>query len=186
VWNAADDTLLSGMATGDADAAAAFVGRFQRRVYGLALTMTRDPRVAEDVAQEAFLRAWQHAEAYDSRRGSVTTWLLTITRNLAIDSLRVRRPVTLEPELLLALGPEADEVLPDGAALAGEDAARVRAALVELPEEQRRAIVLAGLYGLSAREVAERESIPLGTAKTRIRTAMRRLRALLGTEERTE
>jgi RNA polymerase sigma factor (sigma-70 family) len=185
VWNAADDTLLSGMATGDADAAAAFVGRFQRRVSGLALTMTRDPRAAEDVAQEAFLRAWQHAAAYDSRRGSVPTWLLTITRNLAIDSLRVRRPVTLEPELL-ELGLEADDVLPDGAALAGEEAARVRAALAELPEEQRRAIMLAGLYGLSAREVAERESIPLGTAKTRIRTAMRRLRALLGAEERTE
>jgi RNA polymerase sigma-70 factor (ECF subfamily) len=174
------------MATGDADAAAAFVARFQRRIFGLALTMTRDARIAEDVAQEAFLRAWQHAAAYDSRRGSVATWLLTITRNLAIDSLRVRRPTAVEPELLLELGPAADGITPDRAALASDDARRLRAALAELPDEQRRAIVLAGLFGLSGREVAEHEDIPLGTAKTRIRTAMRRLRVLLGSEERTE
>ena len=90
------------MAAGDADAASAFVGRFQRRVYGLALTITGEARTAEDVAQEALLRAWRHAAAYDPRRGSVATWLLTITRNVAIDMVRVRRPGGRRPRELLA------------------------------------------------------------------------------------
>ena len=92
MWSVADDALVAGMAAGDADAASAFVERFQRRVFGLAYTIVGDARAAEDVAQEALLRAWRHAGVFDPRRGSVTTWLLTITRNLSIDALRVRRP----------------------------------------------------------------------------------------------
>ena len=186
MWNASDDALLAGMTTGDPDAAAAFVARFQRRVFGLAITITRDRAIAEDVAQEALLLAWRHGAAYDPRRGSVATWLLAITRNLAIDVLRVRRPTIVDPEALLGLTGAADIRLPDQEALASEDASRLRGALEQLPIEQRRAIALAGLRGLSAREVAEHESIPLGTAKTRIRTAMRRLRDALRSEERAE
>lgn len=186
MWNAADDALLAGMTAGDPDAAAAFVARFQHRVFGLALTITHDRPIAEDVAQEALLRAWRHGSAYDPRRGSVATWLLTITRNLAIDMLRVRRPIVVDPDALLGLSGAGDFRLPDQSALAAEDARHLRGALEELPGEQRRAIVLAGLLGLSAREVAEHECIPLGTAKTRIRTAMRRLRTSLATEERAE
>lgn len=154
--------------------------------FGLALTITHDRPIAEDVAQEALLRAWRHGAAYDPRRGSVATWLLTITRNLAIDALRVRRPLVVDPDALVGFSGAADTRLPDQAALASEDAGRLRGALEALPSEQRRAIVLAGLLGLSAREVAEHENIPLGTAKTRIRTAMRRLRAALTSEERAE
>ena len=75
-----DEALLSGLAAGDADAATAFIRRFQARVFGLVLTIVRDEGTAEDVAQETFMRAWKHAHTYDSRRGRVATWLLTIAR----------------------------------------------------------------------------------------------------------
>jgi RNA polymerase sigma-70 factor (ECF subfamily) len=185
VWTVSDDALVAGLAAGDHDAASAFVRRFQRRVFGLARTIVADDRAAEDVAQEAFIRAWKHAGAYDPRRGSVVGWLLTITRNLAIDAVRVRRPVAFDPVALLGLdSPSADRDLAELAVLS-DDTARLRSALAKLPEEQRRAIALAGLLGYTAREVGEIEDIPLGTAKTRIRTALIRLRAVL-VEERIE
>lgn len=185
MWAVSDDSLLAGLATGDADAAAAFVQRFQRRVYGLALTILGDACAAEDAAQEAFVRAWRHAGAYDPRRGTVATWLLAITRNLAIDSIRVRRPVAVDPDAILALDLTESEPLPDELAALRDDADQLSTALATLPVEQRRAIVMAGLLGHTAREVSEAEGIPLGTAKTRIRTALLRLRSALSAE-RTE
>jgi RNA polymerase sigma factor (sigma-70 family) len=186
MWSVSDDALLAGLATGDPEAASAFVRRFQRRVFGLAMTIVGEPRAAEDVAQEAFLRAWRHAGAYDPRRGTVITWLLTITRNLAIDSVRVRRPVALDPEAILGLDLEGRERLPEELAALRDDADRLSAAMGRLPPEQRRALVLSGLLGFTAREVSEAEDIPLGTAKTRIRTGLLRLRAALVSEERAE
>jgi RNA polymerase sigma factor (sigma-70 family) len=179
VWAASDEALLAGFGTGDPAAAAAFIRRFQRRLYGLALLVVGDEGRAEDVAQEAFVRAWRHAGAYDARKGSVATWLLAITRNLAIDAVRVQqaRPadvVDLADLAVVATGPE-----PGEAAAVGADVDRMRSALVDLPAEQRRALVLAALHGLTAREVGEREGIPLGTAKTRIRSGMLRLRATM-------
>jgi RNA polymerase sigma-70 factor (ECF subfamily) len=185
MWSVADDALLAGMTAGDPDAAAAFVARFQRRVFGLAITIVGDPRTAEDVAQEALLRAWRHGSTYDPRRGSVVTWLLSITRNMAIDVMRVRRPTAVDPDTLLD-HLSTDDAGPPEMVVAYDDAERLRIALGTLPSEQRRAVVLAGIGGLSAREVAEREGIPLGTAKTRIRTAMQRLRLALVTPERAE
>ena len=185
MWSVSDEALLAGMATGDPDSAAAFVQRFQRRVYGVALTILGDSRAAEDVAQEAFVRAWRHAGAYDPRRGAVVTWLLTITRNLAIDAVRVRRPAVVDPDEILALDLSAAEPLPEELAALRDDADRLCAALAQLPSEQRRALVMAGLLGHTAREVSEAEGVPLGTAKTRIRTALLRLRSAL-TEERAE
>jgi RNA polymerase sigma-70 factor (ECF subfamily) len=186
VWSVSDDALLAGLGTGDAEAAAAFVRRFQRRVYGLALAVARDAALAEDIAQEAFLRAWRHAAAYDPRRGTVTTWLLAITRNLSIDALRLRRPVTIDPESLLVLHMPSSSRTPEDAATLNDDVTRLRAALTDLPPEQRRALILAAFHGQTAREVGETEGIPLGTAKTRIRTAMIRLRAALVSEGQTE
>jgi RNA polymerase sigma factor (sigma-70 family) len=95
-----DEALLSGLAAGDADAATAFTRRFQARVYGLVLTIVRDERTAEDVAQETFVRAWKHAHTYDPRRGRVATWLLAIARNLAIDVIRVKTAEPLDPDLV--------------------------------------------------------------------------------------
>jgi RNA polymerase sigma factor (sigma-70 family) len=97
-----DEALLAGLAAGDRGASAAFVRRFQRRAYGLARTIVGDSATAEDVAQEAFVRAWRYAASCDARRGTVLTWLLTIVRNVAVDQLRLMRPEPLDPELLAA------------------------------------------------------------------------------------
>ena len=118
MWTVSDDALVAGLASGDRDAASAFVRRFQRRVFGLARTIVADDRAAEDIAQEAFVRAWKHAAAYDPRRGNVAGWLLTITRNLAIDAVRVRRPIAYDPDALLGLDqPSGDRGPADLAAL---------------------------------------------------------------------
>ena len=182
VWEAADDALIAGVAAGDSGAATALVRRYQRRVFGLAVTVVGDRDLAEDVAQEAFVRAWRHAAAYDPRRASVATWLLTITRNLAIDCLRMRRSDPLDSDSLVALVGAAPGSEPSDLAVASTEADRLRRALRDLPEEQRRAVVLAAIGGRTSQEVSDVEGIPLGTAKTRIRTGMLRLRDALSGE----
>jgi RNA polymerase sigma factor (sigma-70 family) len=168
-----DDALLAGMAAGDADAAATFVRRHQARVFGLALTVVGAAAVAEEVAQEAFVRAWKHAESFDPRRGRAVTWLLAITRNLAIDVLRVRRDLPVDPEgmaQLMVAGDYSDR---------HADSDRIVAALRTIPREQAVAVILSVHFGLTAQEVSEHQRVPLGTAKTRIRTGLSRLRAEL-------
>ena len=188
MWEASNEALLAGFVTGDPDAAAAFIRRFQRRVFGLARSIVGDPGLAEDVAQEAFVRAWRHGLAYDPRRGSVPTWLLTITRNLAIDTARLRRPQPIDPETISMLGLEAEsmESSPTSMAEAHDDEGRLRAAIGRLPVDQRRALVLAAIGGRTAKEISEWEGIPLGTAKTRIRAGMGKLRASLADVRRME
>ena len=171
-----DEALLAGLASGDADDAAAFVRRFQRRVYGLAWTILRDADLADEVAQETFVRAWRYAAGYDPRRGRVAAWVLTIARNLAIDRARMRRIAPADPDVIASrLDLAGQDELPD----VGERE-RVRRALAALPEGQRRALVLAVYAGRTAREIAELDDVPLGTVKTRIRTAMHTLRGSLG------
>jgi RNA polymerase sigma factor (sigma-70 family) len=171
-----DETLLAGLASGDAEAAAAFVRRFQRRVYGLAVTMLRDAVLAEEVAQETFVRAWRHAATYDARRGRVPTWLLAIARNLAIDRARMRSPTPVDPDVIAS---ELDLAHVDSPIDVGERD-RLRRAIASLPDEQRRALVLATYAGRTASEIAELDGVPLGTVKTRIRSAMLKLRESLG------
>jgi RNA polymerase sigma factor (sigma-70 family) len=152
------------------------VRRFQARVFGLAVTMVGDHAVAEEIAQEAFTRAWRHAGAYDARRGRVTTWLLSITRNLAIDHLRAKRTQPLDPD---AIGDAERAMWATAARSAAErthgETDELREMLGDLPGEQRRALLLAALFGYTAREIGAIEQIPLGTAKTRIRAAMLKL-----------
>ncbi len=171
-----DEALLAGFGAGDRDAALAFVRRFQHRVYGVAVAVLRDTGLAEDVAQEAFVRAWRHAAAYDPRRGAVLPWLLTITRNLAIDSVRARKA------RLADLGDQpvrlaSSSAGPDEQAATADELERVRRALAAIPIEQQRAVMLATYAGLTASEVSDLEQVPLGTAKTRIRNGLIRLRA---------
>ena len=177
-----DETLLAGLGAGDADLAVAFVRRFQRVVYGVALTVTRDPVTAEDVAQQAFEQAWRHAQVYDSRRGSVRAWLTTIAHNLAIDVLRARTSAPVDPAELPALLTAVTDT-PERLAVARDSAAGLRRALAQLPGTQARAVAMAGIYGMTARQIAVTEGIPLGTAKTRIRDGMLKLRAALLPED---
>ena len=176
------EALLAGLASGDAEATTAFVRRFQRRVFGLALTILHDPGAAEEVAQETFVRAWRHGATFDARRGEVGTWLLTIARNLAIDALRMRRTEPVDPQLLLT-----DEVHPDDPVdeqvAREQEARRVLLATRRLPPEQQRALLLAAFQGRSAREISETEGIPIGTAKTRIRRALMKVRDELGVRD---
>ena len=177
----ADDALLEGLATGDTAVGLAFVRRFQRQVFGVALAVVGDSFLAEDVAQQAFERAWRRAHTFDASRGSVSTWLTTIAHNLAIDAVRSRKPTPVDPtDLLRLLGPDSDD--PDRRSAQSESAEELRRAIRGLPEEQARAVVMAGVYGMTAQEVAETEDIPLGTAKTRIRSAMAKLRVALNQE----
>ena len=177
-----DETLLAGLGAGDADLAVAFVRRFQRVVYGVALTVTRDPVTAEDVAQQAFEQAWRHAQVYDSRRGSVRAWLTTIAHNLAIDVLRARTSAPVDPADLPSLLTAVTDT-PERLAVARDSAAGLRRALAQLPGTQARAVAMAGIYGMTARQIAVTEGIPLGTAKTRIRDGMLKLRAALLPED---
>lgn len=175
-----DESLLAGLVSGDPEASAAFVRRFQGRVYGLAVAILGERDAAEEVAQEAFVRAWRHGATHDPRRGEVSTWLLTITRNLSVDLLRMRRPVPVDPGVFLASALPGSEAGPEERGMAAAQLRSLRGAVTELPDEQRRALVLAAVFGRTAREISEIEGIPLGTAKTRIRTALLKLRSLLG------
>jgi RNA polymerase sigma-70 factor (ECF subfamily) len=171
-----DEALLSGMAVGDEQAGLVFVRRYQRRLFGLAMGIVGDPGLAEDVAQEAFIRIFRHAVVFDSRRGSVSTWTLTITRNLAIDALRVRRGIPTDPGDQAFLRLVSTDQLPEEGALSTDALGQIRAALAVLPIDQRRVVLLAAMYGRTAAEIAEAEAIPLGTAKSRIRLGMAKLR----------
>jgi RNA polymerase sigma-70 factor (ECF subfamily) len=173
---ASDEALIAGMAAGDAYALATFVRRYHARVYGLALRVVDDSGLAEEIAQDAFMRAWRYAATYDARRGRVGTWLLTITRNLSVDAARLRRDFPVDPERLLVT--QTTEV--DEPRYGGDE--RLRAGLRALPAEQARPIVLSAVYGLTAKEIAAQEGIPLGTAKTRIRRGLARLRRSLAVQ----
>ena len=171
-----DETLLAGLGAGDADLALAFVRRFQRIVFGVAISVIGNPAAAEDVAQQTFEQAWRHAQVYDSRRGSVRTWLTTIAHNLAVDVLRARTSAPVDPDDLPALLTAVTET-PERVAVANDRAAGLRRELGRLPTPQARAVAMAGIYGMTAQQVADTEGIPLGTAKTRIRDGMQKLRS---------
>ncbi|HSD49533.1 MAG TPA: sigma-70 family RNA polymerase sigma factor [Actinomycetota bacterium] len=179
MWNLSDESLLAGLGAGDADASAAFVRRFQHRVFGLALSILRDRGAAEEAAQETFVRAWRHAGAFDPRRGAVAGWLLTIARNVSINMLPTRRVDPIDPELLSRDTGEHDK----GPEERVTDSELLSQALSRIPEDQRRAVVLAALYGFTAKEMSELDHVPLGTVKTRIRAAMMKLRAELGSSD---
>jgi RNA polymerase sigma factor (sigma-70 family) len=178
VWDVSDEALVAGLAAGDPDVTAVFVRRFQARVYGLALSITRQPEAAEEVAQDAFVRAWRYSASFDPRRGSAAAWLLGIARNAALDHLRslgrrLDRPVR-DPDGVLA-GVVGDEDL----ASPHDDLSTIAAELRALPVEQRETLLAAAYYGFTAREISEAWDVPLGTVKTRLRLAMHRLRSVL-------
>ena len=141
----------------------------------------RQPAVAEEVAQETFVRVWKHGgDNYDPRKGRVSTWLLSIARNLAIDVTRVRRLDPVDPEVISAeISMESQSPALDDVAVQPDERDRLRGAIAELPDEQRTALVQAAYLGRTAGEISAIEDVPLGTVKTRIRTAMMKLRSEL-------
>ncbi len=174
-----DDALLAAVAVDDDDAMAVLVRRYQRRVFGLAVSIVGDGALAEDIAQQVFERGGRPAPTIHPRRAAVSTWLHTITRNLAIDAVPARGSVPVDPHDLHERLPFLAGSDPaDAAAHRGEvdDAA---AELALLPVEQRRAVVLAVMGGRTAVEIGELEGIPVGTAKTRLRLGLAKLRAAL-------
>lgn len=181
-----DHALLNGFAVGDIEAGSAFVCRFQGRVYGVAISLLGDSGLAEDVAQEAFVRAWRKAAGYDSARGSVSAWLIRITHNLAIDTLRRHRSEPTDAQMVAALTPPTTAAAVEDAAVTSDLAAQAWAAVARLPAVQARALLQAAFYGRTTQQIALSEHIPLGTAKSRIRQGLRTLRAQLAELESTE
>jgi RNA polymerase sigma-70 factor (ECF subfamily) len=172
-----DEALVAAMAERHDASTVAFVRRYQRRIYGLARALVNDAGVAEEIAQESLVKAWRYASTYDPRRASVERWVLTITRRVAIDYLRRRRADPRDPVEFLNVAVASSDVPFDERVEHGDLRDRLQAALLDLPEEQRRAVVLASLHGRTAAEVADLEGIPLGTSKTRIRNGLLKLRA---------
>lgn len=171
-----DEELLARVARGDEGALAELYDRFARVAYGLAVRVLRDPALAEDAVQDAFLAVWRTAVSFDPRRGSASTWLLTLVHRRAVDLVRReerRRTDTLD-ELPVAGGDATDET-----AAIREQRRKVQTALVQLAPEQREALELAYYGGLSQSELAERLGIPLGTVKSRMFAGLGRLRDLL-------
>jgi RNA polymerase sigma-70 factor, ECF subfamily len=175
----ADQLALAGLARGDETALASLYDRHATGVYSLALRILQDVGDAEDIVQEVFTQAWRQASRYDARRGAVVAWLLTMARTRAIDRLRARRTRTqdvIDDDVAEVSDPVA---LQDAMLLSGEQVSRVRAALSQLPVLQRVALELAYYEGLTHAEIAARLEEPLGTVKTRIRSAMLKLRDAL-------
>ena len=177
-----DAQLLRKMAAGNEPALATFYDRWHPLVHAVVLRVLRSSDDVEDVVEETFWQAWRQAGRYESARGSVQTWILTIARSRALDRVRLtnrRREESLEGERgaqVLQLASESD---PSMDAEAAERRRVVLAALAALPQEQREALELGYFDGLSQSEIAQRTGQPLGTIKTRMRLAMQKLRGTL-------
>jgi RNA polymerase sigma-70 factor (ECF subfamily) len=174
-----DETLISRLATGTDEAALSeLYDRYQAQMYGLALRITRDPALAQDAVQEAFVGVWRNAARYAVGRSTVRTWMLSIAHHRAIDIIRRRRPDAALPEIETA-----DRALttPDVWAEVAQalDRATVSAVMASLPDAQREAIQLAYFEGLTQVEIADRTGTPLGTVKSRVRLGLLAMRRTL-------
>jgi len=179
--------LVGRMAAGDTAALRQLYREISPLVFSLACQVTGSAEDGEEVLVDTFHQAWSQASRYDVSRGSVTGWLLNIARSRAIDILRARRrwqrrrDAAAEPP---AAFPQWSPPDPESEAARGEWSRRLAEAIRALPEDQKRAVELAYLAGLTQQEIAGRLGQPLGTVKTRLRLAMEKIRtALSGVEE---
>lgn len=183
--SATDDGLVRRVHGRDPDALDEVYQRYSRAVHSLAYRIVSDRAMAEDVTQDVFLKLWRQPDSYNPERGSLGSWLLSVAHNRAIDVLRRRR---VRDEHPLPETRDMAEVLSDGGPDLGdtaslkEAAAAVRRALLQIPANQREAIEMAFFQGKTHVEIAEELGEPLGTAKTRIRLGMRKLRSILEQE----
>jgi len=178
-----DAGLIAAIARGEVDALERLYDRYGALVFSVSLRVLHDHHLAEDVVQEVFHRLWRQPTSFDPVRGRFASWMMSVTRNRALDELRRRnRRFRSEerdenPEREFVDGDRFDD--PEVGVALAEMRTVVRAALTRLPAAQREAIELAYFGGLTQQEIAERTGDPLGTVKTRIRLGMRRLRVAL-------
>lgn len=171
-----DEELLEQVAAErDPEAFEVLYKRYSRAIYSLVQRVLRDHHTADDVSQEAFAAVWRAARGYRRERGTASAWLFAIARNAAIDAARARVP------LVIGEAPDVPDhgPLPEAMAIAEMEAFEVHVAVDSLPPRERDVIELAYYSGLSQSEISERLSLPLGTVKTRTRTALGRLAHVL-------
>lgn len=179
-----DEALLKAAALKDSGALESLYDRYGRLVYSLALRMTGNTALAEEITQDVYIQVWNKAHTYHEERGKVITWVMSITRHRVIDLIRQQKS---RPQEVIDGWDDAEdrfaseETLENGIALK-QQSQRVRKALAQLPLEQRKVLALAFFRGLSHQEIANVVHEPLGTVKTRIRLAMQKLRQELSQE----
>jgi RNA polymerase sigma-70 factor, ECF subfamily len=176
-----DSALIEKMMAGDEAALSALYDRYSPMLFGMLMRVLKDQQAAEEVLQDLFLQLWRNAGQFDASRGSLPAWLMVIGRNRAISRLRGRRDreVLEEEEGDFASTFVSPQNIEDEAARA-QAARGVSAALEKLPAEQRQVVELAYFEGMTQSEIAAKTGTPLGTVKTRVRTAMQTLRQILG------
>lgn len=173
--------MLGAVAEHDRAAFAALFAHFAPRVKSYMLRLGSDNMQAEELAQEALATVWRKADRYDPSRAAASTWIFTIARNLRIDAFRRSNHPELDPEdpaLVPDAPPAADAVVAQK-----QDAVRIRAALAELPDEQRQVLHMSFFDDKTHTEISDTLDIPLGTVKSRIRLAFGRIRTMLEDEE---
>ena len=177
----ADRDLLRQVALGSADAMRNVYARCSARAFAIAVRLLPTRADAEEVLQEIFLDVWRRAREFDPARGGLETWVTTIARTRSIDRLRSLGTVSRMVEGVSQQSPptSAMPVAPDVSVAVSQDQARVRAALAQLPPEQREVVMLAYFEGLSQSEIAQKTGQPLGTVKTRARLALEKLSVML-------
>lgn len=173
-----DVKLLKAIAARDEAALAQLYDRYRVILFGLLMRILSNREEAEDVLQEVFLQVWRKAEDFDENRGRPFTWLVTLARSRGIDRLRT---LAARDRVVEAGAKEVVEAISDAAtdAFKSEQRGLVNKALAQLPDEQKRPLMLAYFDGLTQSEIATRLDAPLGTVKTRMRTGMMNLREQL-------
>jgi len=177
-----DKAYMHRIAAGDEAAFEALYDRYSRLLYSILLSVLKQPPEAQDMLQELFLHIWYQAKQFNQERGSVYSWLVTMTRNRAIDRLRSK---SFREKMQESSNDEAMMLVPDGdispldSISLAEDRSRIHEALAKIPAEQRDALMLAYFQGYTQTEIAELLQIPLGTIKTRMRQGLIKLSSLL-------
>jgi RNA polymerase sigma-70 factor, ECF subfamily len=172
----ADEDLISLVETGDADAFAALYDRHNRAAFSLAYRMMGERQAAEDLAQDAFLKAWRGASSYRAERGSVRTWLLSIVHNRGIDQLRSLASRRRTQDKIEATAPRSQPSEAFAETWRNSQREQVREAMGTLPSEQLKILELAYFSGYTHVEISEVLSLPLGTVKGRMRLGLKKIR----------
>jgi RNA polymerase sigma-70 factor, ECF subfamily len=166
-----DAMLVAAIHSGDQTAMAEIYDRHSNVVYSVALRVVGDTGAAEDILQDVFMQLWRNPQAFDANRGSLPGWLAVISRNRAIDFLRKRRPEVEMEEIVVNVEPDIVRGA-EWSLLLG----KIRGVLAGMPGSQRSALEMSFFEGLTHGEIAQKTGEPLGTIKTRIRSALTALR----------